>query len=931
MFNYTNGNEWLKWDLHLHDPNTTFNNQYKGKDREEVWEKFISSIEKSNIDVLGITNYYSISGFKKIMEYKRKGRLKNIKAIFPNVEVRLTTGGENNRFINYHIIFDPEIADKIETLFLNKLTFKCGEEIFNCNREELIKLGKIFIFNEKGKKDYNEENLYEKGLEEFKANIDEINEILESSKEFKGKYFRVVAGNDDDGINSLLKDDQGWGVRHNILVKSDALFTTNKRAIEIFRGHGKDHENEFLYKYYGGPKPCFEGSDAHKPNAEFDKKWTWIKAEPTFNGLLQTKFEPERRVKESRYFSKSPLTKSGNEWIKSIRLNNSSTINNTHEKIFQENINFNPGLNAIIGGKSSGKSILLYEIAKAAGQSNFEKIKKVKDYKFTNYDSLEIEPNITLGDQTELKDEIRVNYFPQLFINSISEDFKNLELQNIIKTSLEKNKKFFNNISEFDVLKNETEGSLALEIKKCTNLITLIDESKEKISKIGKLSYLKTNLKNKEEECQSLKSKLNLTEEEKTKFENYQSESKCLEKSKQNCEQDKEDCEMDYKVLSELIKSIREVYNNSKINTDLRERLKSPYNDFNKALNRELAKIQGEIVKKECSIKEYKDKLDNLSKDIKPIMDKQDRSKEINQCENEINSIEENILVIKKEEENSKKYKAEMKNRLSLIEDKVNSFEEKSREIVENLTGVEITNGLKLKTELMFDQKSYETEVIDKFDGRSLNNAKIDGLLEKPEVESFSTYWIDLIDNTVNDKFKLELKKNFDYKDLLNSLSKLPIGMPINLKKDNDDLSMMSPGKRAIVVLELLLEGDPEDKSPILIDQPEDNLDNRTISEELVGLLRKVSVNRQVFIVTHNANLVVLADADEVIVANQDPEIEENEKFKFEYITGSLENSTGFDDNSRKLASKGIRNDITDILEGGVEAFRTREKKYLLN
>lgn len=924
MFNYTNGNEWLKWDLHLHDPNTIFNNQYKGKDREEVWEKFISSIENANIDVLGITNYYSISGFKKIMEYKRKGRLKNVKAIFPNVEVRLTTGGENNRFINYHIIFDPEIADKIETLFLNKLTFKCGEEIFNCNREELIKLGKIFIFEE-GKKDYNEENLYEKGLEEFKANIDEINEVLESSKEFKGKYFRVVAGNDDDGINSLLKDNQGWGVRHNILVKSDALFTTNKRAIEIFRGHGKDDENEFLYKYYGGPKPCFEGSDAHKPNAEFDKKWTWIKAEPTFNGLLQTKFEPERRVKESRYFSKSPLTKSGNEWIKSIRLNNSN------EKVFQENINFNPGLNAIIGGKSSGKSILLYEIAKAAGQSNFEKIKKENDYKFTDYDSIEIEPNITLGDQTELKDEIRVNYFPQLFINSISEDFKNSELQNIIKSSLEKNNKIYNNISEFEVLKNKTEECLALELKECTNIIASIDESKHKVSKIGKLGYLEINLKNKEEECQSLKSKLNLTEEEKTKFENYQSESRSLGKYKQNCEKDKDNYETNYKLLSELIKSIKEVYKNSKISTDLRKKLESPYNDFKKALNSELDKIQGEIDKEEHSINEYKDKLDNLSKDIKPIMDKQDRSKEINQCEEEVKSIEENISVIKKEEENIKEYKAEMKQKLSLIENKINYFEEKSKEIVENLTGVEITNGLKLKTELMFNQKLYETEIIDKFDGRSLSNAKIDGLLEKPEVEAFSEYWIDLIKNTVNNKFGSELKKNSDYIDLLKSLSNLPIDMPINLKKDNDDLKMMSPGKRAIVVLELLLEGDPEDKSPILIDQPEDNLDNRTISEELVGLLRKVSLYRQVFIVTHNANLVVLADADEVIVANQDPEIEENEKFKFEYITGSLENSTGFDDDSRKLASKGIRNDITDILEGGVEAFRTREKKYLLN
>ena len=140
----------------------------------------------------------------------------------------------------------------------------------------------------------------------------------------------------------------------------------------------------------------------------------------------------------------------------------------------------------------------------------------------------------------------------------------------------------------------------------------------------------------------------------------------------------------------------------------------------------------------------------------------------------------------------------------------------------------------------------------------------------------------------------------------------------------------MSPGKRAIVVLELLLEKSANSKNPILIDQPEDNLDNRSISTELVNLLRKVCLYRQVIIITHNANLVVLSDSDEVIVANQDPNLTENIKYRFEYITGSLENSRSVDNSTEKLLDKGIRNNVTDILEGGVEAFRTRERKYLL-
>ena len=56
-----------------------------------------------------------------------------------------------------------------------------------------------------------------------------------------------------------------------------------------------------------------------------------------------------------------------------------------------------------------------------------------------------------------------------------------------------------------------------------------------------------------------------------------------------------------------------------------------------------------------------------------------------------------------------------------------------------------------------------------------------------------------------------------------------------------------------------------------------------------MNLLRKASLKRQVIIITHNANLVVLSDADEVIVANQDPDLKEIVKYRFKYITGSLE------------------------------------------
>jgi len=76
----------------------------------------------------------------------------------------------------------------------------------------------------------------------------------------------------------------------------------------------------------------------------------------------------------------------------------------------------------------------------------------------------------------------------------------------------------------------------------------------------------------------------------------------------------------------------------------------------------------------------------------------------------------------------------------------------------------------------------------------------------------------------------------------------------------------------------------------------------------LVPIFKTIKKYRQVIIVTHNANLVVNADAEQVIVA-------ENENESINYITGSLENIN-------------IRNKVWKILEGGKDAFRKREKKY---
>ncbi len=125
----------------------------------------------------------------------------------------------------------------------------------------------------------------------------------------------------------------------------------------------------------------------------------------------------------------------------------------------------------------------------------------------------------------------------------------------------------------------------------------------------------------------------------------------------------------------------------------------------------------------------------------------------------------------------------------------------------------------------------------------------------------------------------------------------------------------MAEGKRAFVLLVLKLERG-EENCPLLIDQPEDDLDNRAIVKELVTYLKKQNKKRQVFIVTHNANIVVASDSENVIIANEhDSENSNPNSTKYYYRNGSLEN-------------KQIRKSVCEILEGGKDAFKQRESRY---
>lgn len=130
---------------------------------------------------------------------------------------------------------------------------------------------------------------------------------------------------------------------------------------------------------------------------------------------------------------------------------------------------------------------------------------------------------------------------------------------------------------------------------------------------------------------------------------------------------------------------------------------------------------------------------------------------------------------------------------------------------------------------------------------------------------------------------------------------------------DGIDIRKLSPGTRGIVLLLLYLALDEGDDRPLIIDQPEENLDPKSVFEELVGLFISAKRKRQVIMVTHNANLVINTDADQIIVAESGPH-PAGSLPPITYMSGGLENQT-------------IRKTVCDILEGGEFAFKERARR----
>lgn len=909
------GSEWRIWDLHVHTP-LSIENNYGCANDEEGWNKYITALEQlpSDIKVLGINDYLFIDGYKKVKEYKDSGRLSNIELLLPVVEFRLAKfcGHKQFKRINFHVIFSNEVsADVIQYQFLNALSSNytlstdCTQQWGGVvTMENLEDLGCRIINSVPEEQKHNYGSPLKEGFNNLNLELSQIITILNNAPQyFKGKYLTAIGKTEWD---EFKWDDTSIAEKKTIINQADIVFTAAENIEKFNNAKVKLQEqnvNSLL----------LDCSDAHSfadtsTKDRLGNCKTWIKADPTFEGLKQIIFEPEDRV---RICDSKPEYKYDYDVIDRVELNSANTW---HQTIY-----LNQNLNSIISGRSTGKSTLLASLA-----ASFNCIDDVDNKEYIN--QLRDSVHIYWRDGQENGDKY-IEYFPQNKISKVAEPQETDKLlmdillgKEDVKVEYDKHKSLL--ASRFSTI----QANVALYFEKRRLYI----EKKQYIKGIGDDKGIKIEIAKLEKQRNEYQSKLtdksevlNVYIKDAEEIRKKQMTKSLLFKESEMLKLHQQDC---FVVINN---SINISYLTSEHSSELSQIIKSAIEKANTevqgTITQILAKNTQSILKIDGQIAEIQSK--DVYKEGKQIFE---ANKSLTDIIKQLDELNKKLALITRETETSQKLHEEFKeignNLLSMHISYLDAMNDIAFKMRLQYEDVLLTSAIVLKPTL----NQALSECI------SLRSAAMNELIDnvvkgfnkrtKADIE-------ECLRNILNKALRNEIpfKAGYDAQSFMSRiLSENWFGLSLNVEYDGDNLKDMSPGKRSFVVLKLLLDFSDK-RSPILIDQPEDNLDNRAIYTDLVKYIRKKKKERQIILVTHNPNIVVGADSEEVIIANQNGKNSPNDNgIKFQYLCGSLENSKDrINDETMPILDRcGVREHVCDILEGGKNAFMDREHKY---
>lgn len=916
-----NGSLWNKWDLHVHTP-ASIENQYEGANEEGKWQRFMDDIEHlpSEFKVIGINDYFFIDGYKRILdEWLHKGRMQNIDLFLPVIEFRIRKfcGHKKWKRINFHVIFSNELSPEvIQQQFLSalsskyKLDSKDNEAYWHgaITPESVADLGQKIIDNVSPSERSKYGSPLQEGFNNLNINDEDIKELLTESSYLRGKYISAIGKAEWDQFNW---GDNSIAEKKDVINSVDIVFCASESIEKFMKAKKKLSEarvNDLL----------LDCSDSHHNLNSEDKDRlgncnTWIKADTTFEGLKQILYEPDDRISVSEV---KPDEKDSYQVIDRVILN--------EEGFWNQELALNPNLNTIIGGRSTGKSTLLGCIANKLQSYDFKQIPEQEAHFIKSHTN-----GVTIiwkdGESTSTR---KIDFFPQDYMYSIAinKDRRNRLLESIILDGA--------NLAEAKSAYNATINSKKRHIGELLNLLFELKDKgiqqRAKLKSIGDERGMQNELVQLYKEKQALESSMKIGKDKIEQYDKVQKQFSQIEKQLKELETEKGKLirlsTVNYSILNPIfdLTELTET-NRNLLSQFIEDNLKTA----NTLVRNKIEEVKNNIDKQLAELKRQRNILES-STVYKESIEFQKQNQKYKALQERIKTQNTKLEAYKKE---------------STV---INNISNKYRETFNNVVGA-------------FASFQIETQKIAK-----LLNIQHDGIIIKGVVEGNDVLLhkrletlLDLRSNTNKDLINIlcgAIKGDRNLEETVGEVLRNMIGNDINYTGnvtslmaansifaenwfsiyysatyEGDDFEGMSRGKQSFVILKLLLDFS-QSKCPILIDQPEDSLDNRAIFTDLVKYLKKKKKERQIILVTHNANVVVGADSELVIIANQNGNNTPNTNgIKFQYLEGSLENTFTNQNATAEtpvLERCGIREHVCDIVEGGKEAFVKREQKY---
>ena len=1000
---YPKGAEWKKWDLHIHTPGTAKNDQYKSE--YDNWDEYIEKIEQnSEIALLGITDYYSIDNYLRIKEYQNLGRLQG-KVILPNVELRITPVTRESTPINIHIIFDPALDENIiKREFFGKFVFKYQQGEYSCRKEDLISLGRAY----KSNPDLEETSAWKAGIEQYNISQLALQAIIKGSL-IKNRCLIGVSNNSKDG-NSGIQHSSLAATRQEIYRFSDFIFSSNPNDVNYFLGKGVD-KREKVIADYGSIKPCFTGCDAHSFSDMFNfdsDRYTWVKADPTFEGLKQIINEPEDRV----YIGIKPshlekLSKNRTKYISNLSLTKLANYDGRYGSWFNNvSIPLNSELVAIIGNKGSGKSAIADVLAICSNYSpndkdfsflttgKFKRNKLAENFEATLLWDSGKSTTMNLGGVPADSELLDVKYLPQGRFERLTNEIRTAEqfqkeIESVVFSHIPESERL-GTLSLNELIEKKTESvtnalkSLGDDIRNLNNVVidlehkattaykqeifNKFEKKQEELNALieplpvsdpnedpekkrnneeanGKIDKLKNEIlelqslisaTNDEkkivlETLQKLKNTKSRVKQKEMEFERFISELGAELGDYELNIKDMIVVKTDYHELDRLIKHNEDLLVETKIQLGeelIDEQIPSlsdQLQDKKNQLDNEKSKLDTE----QQRFQQYLSDREVWENDKALIIGTSEKFESLKYYEQELKYLDEDlnselekkyserydivVEIFKKKQEVIAVYK-DVRTRLKkVIED--------NQETLKNYR-IKVDAALVCKSDFKSKFLSYILQnKMGSFHSKEGGEAQLSNILADIDFDKSDSI-IGLLNSIIealkhdkrlgqNDENRAvenQVKDISGFYDYLFTLEFLENNY--QLKQGDKELEQLSPGERGALLLVFYLLLDKND-IPLIIDQPEDNLDNHSIASILVPFIRAAKKKRQIIMVTHNPNLAVVSDAEQIIYVSLNKE----DNYSFSFISGSIEN-------------KEINKRIVDVLEGAMPAFNTRKRKY---